>query len=671
MKKITLLITLCFFAYVAKAQDSCSTAIVVTAGLHVVPGPINGNQAIPACVGNPAANAEWYSYTPIEDYNVTVTTDLMVNAGGDTRFHVYNGTCGALNCVGGDDDDGIIVGGNGGSYLSIDTFAAMAGNTYYIAFDNNWSSNGFTFELIEAPYVAPPIGFTSQSISLNGNFKICVVDMNGDYLDDIVGVSNNQINILHQNPEGGFTSATISTPNATFQPFWSLAAGDFDANGFNDLLYGDNYGVTFMKANSTGTGFTQFSPPNYVFSQRSNFVDINNDGHLDAFVCHDVAPNVYFLNDGNGNMVFHQGGLGDFPTGGNYGSIWVDYDNDGDQDLFIAKCRGGNSGANVDELHRNDGNGVFTNVSIDAGMNEISQSWSSAWGDFDNDGFMDAVIGISSSENGGHKVRRNNGDGTFTDVTVGSGWDTFTGTNHENVAHDFNNDGLIDVFTANNTIMMNMGGMVFTPVQIVPTNGPIGDLNNDGFLDIQNGNTIYYNNGNSNNWIKIALQGTNSNRNGIGARVEIYGAFGKQIRDVRSGDGFKYMSSLNVHFGIGEATEISKVVIKWPSGTVDTVLNPAINQRLFVLESSTLGITENTNTFFTIHPNPADKLINITFNSGVAVSQTEIFDINGRSVLKTSISNQTIDVNSLSTGTYILSIKDTEGKNHTQKFIKK
>lgn len=669
MKKTTLLILLCFVASATKAQNSCSNALPVTAGLHVV-GTIDGNQATPTCLGNLAPNAEWYSYTPTEDHNVTVTTDLVINTGGDTRFHVYNGTCGALNCIGGDDDDGIIVGGTG-SYLSVETFAALVGNTYYIAFDNNWSSNGFTFELKEAPYVPPLIGFTSQQVNLTGFYKMCIVDMNGDYLDDLVSVDDNQINILRQNVGGGFTSITIPTSQANFEPSWSIAAGDYDNNGFNDLLYGDGMGVSFMKANDTGTAYTLVSGNQYVFSQRSNFVDINNDGHLDAFVCHDVNPNVYYLNDGTGNLVFHQGGLGDFPTGGNYGSIWVDYDNDGDQDLFIAKCRGGNSGANVDELHQNNGNGVFTNVSVAAGMNESSQSWSSAWGDFDNDGFMDAVIGISSNENGGHKVKRNNGDGTFTDVTTGSGWDSFGGTNHENVAHDFNNDGFVDVFTASNTIMMNNGGMVFSPTQITATNGAIGDLNDDGFLDIQNGNTIYYNTGNNYNWIKISLQGTDSNRNGIGARVEIYGAFGKQIRDVRSGDGFEFMSSLNVHFGIGEATEISKVVVKWPSGAVDTILNPIINKRLFVVENSTLGVTEVSNTFFSVHPNPADKVINITFNSNATASQAEIFDINGRSILKTTIENQAIDVNSLSTGTYILSLKDTNGKNYTQKFIKK
>lgn len=141
-----------------------------------------------------------------------------------------------------------------------------------------------------------------------------------------------------------------------------------------------------MKANADGTAFTEVSYPQYVFSQRSNFVDINNDGNLDGFVCHDVDANVYYLNDGTGNLVYNQGGFG--PTCGNYGSIWVDFDGDGDQDLFVAKC-----GCDpVDILYQNNGNGTFTNIAPALGFADSHQSWSSAWGDYDNDGDMDVLV---------------------------------------------------------------------------------------------------------------------------------------------------------------------------------------------------------------------------------------------------------------------------------------
>ena len=79
-------------------------------------------------------------------------------------------------------------------------------------------------------------------------------------------------------------------------PSWSMAAADYDKNGWTDLLYGNGSGVTFMRANSTGTGFSEISGSEYVFSQRSNFVDLNNDGNLDAFVCHDVSLMVMSIN---------------------------------------------------------------------------------------------------------------------------------------------------------------------------------------------------------------------------------------------------------------------------------------------------------------------------------------------------------------------------------------
>ena len=667
MKKILLLFLLSITSFVVNGQNTCATALPVTAGITVIDA-INGSQApSPVCIsgGTVATAGEWYVYTPVGNHTVTVTTDLNINIGDDPRVHIYKGSCENLICVTGDDDSGIL--GNPDA-LCVVTFVALSGNSYYIAFDDKWDSNGITFKLIENEYIRQPlsvVSFTQQPISIQGFYKDCVVDMNGDYLDDIVSVSNGQVHMLLQTTSGTFQSINRTTPTTNFQPSWSIAAGDINKDGFNDLLYGAGQGVAFMLQNSTQTGFNMQSTPEYVFSQRSNFVDINNDGHLDAFVCHDVDPNVRYMNDGNGNFTFFQGGMGDYEPGGNYGSIFVDYDNDGDMDLFIAKCGSGP----IDELHRNNGDGTFTDVSIAAGMAEPSQSWSSAWADFDNDGDMDAMIGASNNFSGGHKLRRNNGDGTFTDITLGSGLDVFTPTNIENVAHDFNNDGWVDLFMGGNTIMINNGNMTFTPNPINTDVGSIGDLNNDGFLDIQLGDNIYFNNGNDNNWLTVNLEGVTSNRNGIGARVELYGAWGKQIRDVRSGDGFRHMSTLNTHFGIGEADAITKLVIKWPSGIIDEILNPNINERILVVESSTLGINPSMDSKFSIYPNPTKNILNIQSDLFEIKSAT-VYDITGRIVIISKANNNSIDVHTLAAGTYILSLTDTEGKSHTQKFIK-
>ena len=657
-------------------QNDCNSAVIIGAGTFTVDA-INGSPSNLACVSNGNTQAipyaEWYRYEPSQNYTVTVTTDLQINFGGDTNFNVYKGSCDTLICHSGDDDGGTI----GTGYLSTATFDVTAGTTYFIAFDNKWRAAGFTFQLIENSYTPPPpsvIGFTTQTIStISGSYNICIVDMNGDYLDDVVSVSANSILINYQQPNGGFVSSNITTTTADFLPSWSLAAGDIDKNGFNDLVYGGSSGVTFMKANATGTGFTEISGPQYVFSQRSNMIDINNDGQLDVFVCHDVDPNVYYINDGNGNLTFNQGGLGDHSEGGNYGSIWVDYDNDGDSDLFIAKCRGGGSSAKYNELHRNNGNGNFTNVSAAANMYDPIQTWSAAWNDYDNDGDMDALVGASSTTDGSHKLMINNGNGTFTNATTGTGWDVNTSLSTEHVTYDFDNDGFADILGGGNKIMKNNGNMTFTPVPVNFNVGSIGDLNNDGFLDVQNGSTIFLNNGNTNNWIKINLQGLTSNRNGIGARVELHGEWGKQIRDVRSGEGFRHMSSLNVHFGIGTATEIEKVVIIWPSGNVDVINNPNINQALFVIEgSSPLSLASNENAKITLYPNPSSNFITIKNLEYLQAREIKIISTIGTTIKNFKITeSSTFSIENLSEGLYILVVETLDGKKYSESFLKK
>lgn len=564
-------------------QQTCATAQIITVNTYGTPS-INGTEVPPIVCstgGAGATAANWYKYTPTQDFAVTITTDFISNGNIDNRVQIYSGSCGALICVAGDDDSGT-------NALCVASFNATAGTDYFIVFDNRWSSSGFMFQLIEDTIIVPNDSIVSWSpvstSSITGS-SLGVVDMNGDFLDDIVSVTSTNIQIHQQNSTGSFTPVNYTTSAAQFTPSWSLAVGDYNADGYNDLLYGGGSGVTFMESDGLGTGYTQVSGSQYVFSQRSNFVDINNDGHLDAFVCHDVDPNVYYLNDGTGTLTFNQGGLGDHPDGGNYGSIWVDYNNDRLPDLFIAKCRGGAGTAKINELHKNNGNGTFTNVSVQSNLADPIQTWSSAWNDFDNDGWMDVVVGISSSADGMHKFMHNNGDGTFSNITAGSGLETYLGMSTEYASYDFNNDGFADVFTPG-TILYNNGNNTFTAHTIPMTAGAVGDLNNDGFLDVQNGTTTYFNNGNLNSWLTVTLQGTTSNLNGIGARVEIYGAWGKQIRDVRAGVGFRYMGTLNAHFGIGAATLIDSLRVLWPSGNSDVICNPNKNSVIHIIENS-------------------------------------------------------------------------------------
>lgn len=516
------------------------------------------------------------------------------------------------------------------------------------------------------------VSFTSQSISFPGSTKRCVVDMNGDFLDDLVGVSDGIIYVNQQNADGSFTLKQYMTQSSPYMPGWSITAGDFNGDGYNDLMYGSGNGVAFAlsQPGAMGVNYNIVYGNQYVFSQRGNFIDIDNDGNLDAYMCHDVGPSVYYINEEN-MPVYHQGGLGDYPQGGHYGSLWVDYNNDGLMDLFIAKC-GNTEGKRINELHKNNGDGTFTNVAPEANLDSSSENWSSAWGDFNNDGWMDLFNGINAqmqNNSGSHELMKNNGDGTFTNVTAGSGFDNFEGKSREHVTYDFDNDGYLDIAGNSNKIFFNNGDMTFTPVTVGFSDAAFGDLDNDGFIDAYAFGTIFYNQGNDNNWIKLNTIGTESNKNGIGARVELYSEMGMQIRDVRSGEGFAFMSTLNTHFGIGTDTEIEKIIIRWPSGIVDTILNPEINTTLTVTEGETImGVAEQDLQQFAIYPNPVKDILNIKTND-LTNSKFEIRDLTGSVILKGNAQSGKINVNHLEKGIYILTFEQN-GKKSNTKFVK-
>lgn len=503
---------------------------------------------------------------------------------------------------------------------------------------------------IEAKSLPDAVSFTAQPINVNG--EAAIFDLNGDNLDDIVGATTTNIHVHYQQPDGSLIEDNISTPNADFSPSWSMAAGDLNNDGYADFVYGAGSGVSIMTSTSDGTAYTEHSGPEYVFSQRTNMVDINNDGELDVFVCHDVDPNVFYLNDGNGNMTFFQGGLGNTPQGGNYGSVWIDYDNDHDIDLFIAKC-----GADPwNQLHRNDGNGSFTDVTAETGLTSNVQTWSSAWGDYDNDGDMDLFVGASSTGNGGHQLMRNDG-GVFTDVTAGSGLLNSIGTSIENCTQDFNNDGYLDILGLGGAMMLNNGDMTFTETPVSATNGAIGDVNSDGFLDILTWNDLHINDGNLNNYLRVHLQGVESNRDGIGARVEITSAMGTQIRDIRSGEGFSYMSSLTAHYGIAQDTEIEQVVVHWPSGTMDVIHNPSINSLLEIVEGSTsVGVNEFAKEEWSLYPTPTQDFINIRSTADLSGASYVVIDVLGQAVLTGADLVNQIDISSLSSGNYVVRV---------------
>ncbi|WP_179349599.1 T9SS type A sorting domain-containing protein [Winogradskyella pacifica] len=179
MKKITLLaLALAAFQF-NYAQDTCATAAIVTAGTHTVAAVDGTDVPDPTCAANGigATSGEWYSFTATTDGIATVTTDLAANFGGDTRVHVYSGACGALTCVGGNDDVAT-------SYLSEAVWLISTGTTYYIAFDNRWSGAGFDFEISETAYSCDNSFPYSEDWTDATRYQVCytVEDSNNDGL---------------------------------------------------------------------------------------------------------------------------------------------------------------------------------------------------------------------------------------------------------------------------------------------------------------------------------------------------------------------------------------------------------------------------------------------------------------------------------------------------------
>ena len=514
----------------------------------------------------------------------------------------------------------------------------------------------------------------SNSNNLIGNYDgytSITVDMNGDYLDDFVRVSETGVGIDYQQADGTFESVFIAMI-IQWVPDWSAAAADIDGNGYTDLLLGNGQRASFLFANDDGTAFTEVFEDLYIFSQRTNLVDIDNDGDLDAFVCHDVDGNHNYRNDGNQNMVLDFNLIETLNLAGNYASLWVDYDNDGDTDMHLTKCRQGSSPGDPERtnaMYRNNGDGTYTEVAAAINLDDNEQSWATVWQDFDNDGDFDAFCVNHSDAN---RFYENDGTGVFTDIIVSTGINPTDLGAWENHGADFDNDGYVDIFSEMaRELYMNNGDMTFTGYDLPFDEGAVGDFNGDGYLDVGRAGDLWMNDGGTNNWVKFALVGVESNLHGIGARITINGDWGTQIREVRSGTGYSHMSTLIAHFGLGTSTEIESVLIEWPSGTVDLIENVDINtQHVFIEGENVLGTSDFALNGISLYPNPTSAIINFSLKN-MEGTPVRIIDVNGRTVLKTSISsNNNINIETLTNGVYFVQLQ-IENKDLSYKFVKK
>ena len=460
--------------------------------------------------------------------------------------------------------------------------------------------------------------FSNASSSLPDSYNSgnCVgfTDMDNDGYDDIVVLDGSTtVKVLYQNGSGEFTEVNYGDVSNNNQ--WGMTIGDYDNDGHKDVFSGGSYdGVHIKHIDGIGQ-WSDFDLANgSMFMQACNFADIDNDGQLDVFGCHDDALSRTWK--GNGSALDFDADLidltnydySDYPPtdhSGNYGTVFCDFDHDGDLDLTIAKCRQFVSDPNdprrINQIWMNNGDGTWSEVAEERGLVLNEQSWTVDYADYDNDGDFDCYLTNHSTT---MKLLQNDGSGYFTDVTDESGLGA-SGFVLQAKMTDFDNDGFVDVLISGgfHSYFHNNGDGTFTEVNTFVAGDTmhsfaVGDVNRDGFADLyasygngynspdnNNDDILWLNQGNANHWIAFDLEGIESNKDAVGATVVITGDFGTQIREVRAGESYGITNTFACMFGLGENESIETATISWPSGMVTIIENPGIDQYHNLLEA--------------------------------------------------------------------------------------
>jgi hypothetical protein len=446
--------------------------------------------------------------------------------------------------------------------------------------------------------------------------SVTVADANNDGLDDIIRMDEGHlINFELQERDGSFTNHFVADIGGGSA--WAMTTADVDHNGWRDIVADGSNGIRLIKVfenagviSSTNTLLANSG----FFLQNATFCDMNNDGWIDLFCCDDNDVSKLYLNDGAGNLnpstmvnfavnpgLFYGNDPAD---SGNYGSAWIDFDNDQDLDLYVAHCRQSSTSPTderrINRLFVNDGNNNYTEQAATFGINIGWQTWTSSFGDIDNDGDLDLVL---TNHDHASQVFENDGSGMYTEL-LNTGFSTSGITPIESVLEDFDNDGYMDILVTGSEwqYWRNNGNKTFTrEYGLMAEDGmlsfAIGDLNHDGFVDIYASygdiytspspnvdDVLYLNDGNANRFITFNLKGTISNLNAIGSRVTIYGPWGVQVREVRAGESYGTCNSSQLHFGLGLNSVVDSAVVWFPSGTTTTFTNLDANQFVTVVE---------------------------------------------------------------------------------------
>jgi enediyne biosynthesis protein E4 len=462
--------------------------------------------------------------------------------------------------------------------------------------------------------------------------------------------------LYHNNHDGTFTDVTEKA--GVGNPCWAMGAsiGDYDNDGWPDLLVTCFGGVTLYHNNHNGT-FSDVTRQTGLgtdsgWATGAAFGDYDGDGWADLFVAHyvdldlkdlpqfgsrltckyhDIAvqcgprglkgsPDSLYHNNGNGTFteVSKATGVDDPQRFFGLTAVWSDFNNDGHLDLFVA-----NDGE-PSYLYRNDGNGHFTDVALDAGVavnvdGSEQANMGVALGDYEHKGLLSLAITHFSEEYAA--LYRNNGGLNFTDVSYASGIALVTTpyVGWGDAFFDLDNDGWPDLIMVNGHVYPQVDekdiGTRYREPKLLFLNqhdgsfrdisklaGPaiqipqvsrglaVGDLFNDGHLEFVVENLegepmiLRTEGGPGNHWIGLQLEGAKGNLLALNARVRATAGDLVQQDEVRSGGSYLSQNDLRIHFGLASHQKVDKLEIFWPSGKTETITGVSADRSYVVRE---------------------------------------------------------------------------------------
>jgi hypothetical protein len=440
--------------------------------------------------------------------------------------------------------------------------------------------------------------------------------------------------LYRNNGDGTFTDVTEQAGLNPDMYAVAVTAADYDNDGYEDLLV-TGYGKTILYHNNGNGTFADVTEKAGIkvdgWAISSTWLDYDRDGCVDLFVGRYVKFDPKYHNyyaadnypgpldyEGETNKLFHnncdgtftdvtdKSGIGTY-TGRTMGVTAADFDGDGWPDIYVANDRTENF------LFHNKHDGTFEEIANDAGVaygqnGEATSSMGPVFADITGSGLLDLWV----SDAHYNRLVKNNGRGGFDDIGIASG---LSQANAQYVSwgtgvYDFDNDGWLDIMVFHggliqmipqeHSVFRGLGQGRFEDVS--ETAGPalntktvargacFADYDNDGkvdaFLVNLGGRGVLLHNASTQtgHWIAIKLKGTKSNRDGIGARVEVWAAGRRQMAERVAASGYLSQDDARLHFGLGAAQKIEKIVVHWPSGREQTLENQPVDRVLTVEE---------------------------------------------------------------------------------------